>query len=497
MMNELQSYRNFWKEYTRLGDIISLLHWDSEVMMPDDGRAERAEQISQLSSLSHKMFTGDESKRQIENIKNLIAKNPPEAAPLRRELEILERDRNRAITLPIELVERFSKLTNLAHGIWADAKKNKDFKSFEPTLTEITELSIEMAECYGYTTERYDALLEGYETGAKSHDLENLFLHLKNSLIPIVNEGKSYPSPFKKPIPVELQKAFNDKLPGLLGLSPTASRLDISVHPFSTSLGSKDKRITTRYHITDPLSSIFGVLHETGHALYEYGLGQMKDYPSPLAAAASLGVHESQSRLWENQVGRSRAFWEYFYPILLKEFNIYHYDLPFNDLYNHLNSVNKSKIRVEADQVTYNLHIILRFEIERALISRKIKVSDLPEVWNQKMKESFDLKINDDSEGVLQDVHWSGGAFGYFPTYTLGNIYSAQLFHHFLTTHESFWDDVINRGDVTSLNKWLAKKVYSHGRILDPKDLIKEATGEAPKSDYLIKYLKTKVQEQE
>ena len=188
-MNELQSYRNFWKEYTRLGDIISLLHWDSEVMMPDDGRAERAEQISQLSSLSHKMFTGDESKRQIENIKNLIAKNPPEAAPLRRELEILERDRNRAITLPIELVERFSKLTNLAHGIWADAKKNKDFKSFEPTLTEITELSIEMAECYGYTTERYDALLEGYETGAKSHDLENLFLHLKNSLIPIVNEG--------------------------------------------------------------------------------------------------------------------------------------------------------------------------------------------------------------------------------------------------------------------------------------------------------------------
>lgn len=497
MSNELESYRKFWKQYTRLGDITSLLHWDSEVMMPEDGREERAEQISQLSSLSHQMFTGDESKRHIENLKNLISKTGLESYSLKRELEILERDRDRAIKLPLNLVERFSKLTNLAHGLWADAKKNKDFKSFEPTLSEITELSIEMAECYGYKQERYDALLEGYEVGTNASDLEKLFLHLKNSLIPIVNEGKYYPSPFKKPISVEFQKAFNEKLPELLGLPASASRLDISVHPFSTSIGAKDKRITTRYYVTDPLSSIFGVLHETGHALYEYGVGQMKDYPSPLTSAVSLGIHESQSRLWENQVGRSRAFWEYFYPILLKEFNIYHYDLPFNEFYNHVNSVNKSKIRVEADQVTYNLHIILRFEIERDLISGKIKVSDLPEVWNTKMKESFDLKIENDSEGVLQDVHWSGGAFGYFPTYTLGNIYSAQLFHHFFETHQSFWDDLIKRGDMSSLHKWLGQKVYSHGRILDPKELIKEATGEEPKSDYLIKYLKSKVQEQE
>ena len=189
-MSEIESYRKFWKEYTRLGDIISLLHWDSEVMMPDDGREERAEQISQLSSLSHRMFTGDESKRHIENLKNIISKNPHEFYSLKRELEILERDRDRAVKLPLDLVERFSKLTNLAHGIWADAKTKKDFKAFEPTLSEITDLSIEMAECYGYTTERYDALLESYETGTKSLDLENLFLHLKNSLIPIVNEGK-------------------------------------------------------------------------------------------------------------------------------------------------------------------------------------------------------------------------------------------------------------------------------------------------------------------
>ena len=262
-------------------------------------------------------------------------------------------------------------------------------------------------------------------------------------------------------------------------------------------MGAKDKRITTRYQLDDPISSIFGVLHETGHALYEFGIANMKHYPSPLSSAVSLGVHESQSRLWENQVGRSRSFWDHYYPIMLKEFSIYHYDLPFEDFYKFINSVSKSKIRVEADQVTYNLHIILRFEIERDLISKKIRVKDLPEVWNLKMKDFFDLKIDNDAEGVLQDVHWSGGSFGYFPTYTLGNIYSAQLFNKFLETHQSFWDDVSKRGNFSALNIWLNKNIYSKGRLLEPKDLIKHATGENPNSEYLIKYLKSKILEQD
>lgn len=498
LMDAIQKYRKFWQEYTRLNDVISLLHWDSEVMMPEAARGERAEQIAQLSTQSHKMFVGEEFSRLIEEARNSIENlNSPNRHFLKRELEVLEKDRDRGKKLSPELVEKFSRLTNIAHGVWANAKKNKNFSEFAPTLEEIVHLSREMAECYGYEKEPYDALLEGYETGSTSVELEKLFKHLKNSIIPLVNVAKSYPNPFKKEVPIEKQTSFNTKLPALIGLPANSHRLDTSLHPFSTSLGGKDKRITTRYDKNDPTSSIFGVLHETGHALYEYGLSNTEDYPNPLANFVSLGVHESQSRLWENQVGRSRDFWEYYYPILLKEFEIYQYDFTFEDFYKYINSVDKSKIRVEADQVTYNLHIILRFEVERELIARKIQVKDLPEIWNTKMKESFDLDITNDAEGVLQDVHWSGGAFGYFPTYTLGNIYSAQLYHQFLATHEDFPEGLRKRGDVSPLLNWLGKKVYSQGKFHDPKDLIKHATGEEPDSEYLVKYLKIKVKELE
>jgi carboxypeptidase Taq len=211
--------------------------------------------------------------------------------------------------------------------------------------------------------------------------------------------------------------------------------------------------------------------------------------------SASYGVHESQSRLWENHVGRSRPFWEYIYTTFLKELNIYHYDLPFDKLYNYVNSVSPSKLRVESDQVTYNLHIILRFEIEREIIKGNLLIKEIPEVWNSKMKEYFDLEIQNDAEGVLQDIHWSGGSFGYFPTYTLGNIYAAQLFHTFLKTHQSFWDDIRSRGDFSNLVKWLNRNVYSQGRVFYPKELIKQATGEYPNSSYLEKYLKSKLRE--
>lgn len=494
-----QKYRKFWKELTHYSDILSLLHWDSEVLMPESARQERAEQIGLISSKWHSLFVSSELDELIGNLESEIPnmEDNHEKYRTKREMEIVQKDRARAKKLSVDFVEEFSKITNLAYGIWGEAKKDSNFSKFAPTLERIVELSKQKADAYGYTTERYDALLEDYETETTASSLQNLFQKLKNSLIPIINQAKNYPSPFKKAIPQDLQNLFNQKLPEILGLPKDSSRLDISLHPFSTSIGSKDKRITTRYDENDPISSIFGVLHETGHALYEYGLGKISDYPSPLTSALSYGMHESQSRLWENQVGRSRAFWEYFFPTMLKDFNIYHYDISFIDFYNFVNSVSKSKIRVEADQVTYNLHIILRFEIERELISKNLKVKDLPEIWNAKMKEFFDLTIENDAEGVLQDVHWSGGSFGYFPTYTLGNIYAAQLFHSFYNTHQSFWDDVRSRGDFSSLLKWLDKKVHSQGRLYSPIELMKHATGEEPDSAYLVKYLKGKIREQE
>jgi len=497
-MEYLQTYRNYWKELLHIENILATLHWDLEVMLPEAGYEERAEQISYLSTLYHKKYISVELDDLMGNLALQLESadlEPQEKFFLKRELEVLSRERNRAKKLPEIWVKEFSKLTNLAHGIWAEAKQKKDFSHFSPTLKKIVAMVQEKAELYGYTTEPYDALLEDYETGTKASDLEKLFVHLKNSLIPFINQFQTFPNPFQKKIAKELQANFCSKLPPMLGLPKNSYRLDVSLHPFSTSLGANDKRITTRYFENEPFSSVFGVLHETGHALYEFGLKDMKGYPSALSVALSYGIHESQSRLWENQVGRSRPFWEYLYPTLLKEFNIYHYDLPFDKLYNYINSVSKSKIRVEADQVTYNLHIILRFEIERDLLSKKITVDELPQIWNENMKKFFDLEIENDAEGVLQDVHWSGGSFGYFPTYTLGNIYAAQLFHTFLDTHQSFWEDVRTRGDFSNLLKWLKKNIFQLGKLYSPKELIRQATGEEPNSNYLIKYLKGKMRE--
>lgn len=500
-LNEFTEYRKFWSDYTRLQDTLSLLHWDSEVMMPEAAREERAEQIALLSTHLHKLYTGTQFDDLIGEVKYRIPRmdqNSVETAHLKKEIEVLEKDRARSKKLPATLVEEISRVTNLAHGVWATAKKNKNFSEFKTILGDIIKLTKESAECYGYTEERYNALLEGYETETRAGELDELFKHLKNSLIPLVQEGKSFDSPFKKSVSTELQTIFNKKLPGMLGLPGDASRLDISLHPFSTSLGRKDKRITTRISESDPLSSIFSVLHETGHALYEYGLGSMTESPTPLSQFLSYGIHESQSRLWENQIGRSRAFWNYFYPIMMKDFQLYQYDdIKFDDFYRHVNSVQKTKIRVESDQVTYNLHIILRFEIERELISGSLSVEDLPSIWNRKMKEYFDLTIENDAEGVLQDVHWSGGSFGYFPTYTLGNIYAAQLFHGFFVTHQSFWEDVEKRGDFSSLHKWLNNHVWHQGKLHSPRELIKEATGAYPDSTHLVKYLKSKITEQD
>ncbi|MCX7998550.1 MAG: carboxypeptidase M32, partial [Leptospiraceae bacterium] len=354
-MKELKKYKEYWKELVHLENIISLLHWDSEVLIPDAARAERAEQIAYLSKLYHTKYISSEFDDILANLFQTLDNldlNEEEKFTLKKELEVLNHDRYRAKKLRTELVEELSRITNLALGIWANAKKNKNFSEFAPTLQKIVLLVQEKADQYGYNTERYDALLEDYEIGARASELEELFKHLKNSLIPLINQFQTYPNPFLKPVHKELQYFFNKKLSVLLGLPENAHRLDTSQHPFSTSLGANDKRITTRYDETDPLSSVFAVLHETGHALYEYGLSQAKNYPSPLTTSASYGIHESQSRLWENQIGRSRPFWEFIYPTILKDFNIYHYDLPFEKLYNYVNSVSRSKIRIEADQVT-------------------------------------------------------------------------------------------------------------------------------------------------
>ncbi|WP_165783739.1 carboxypeptidase M32 [Leptospira kmetyi] len=499
--NELKSfteYRAAYQEISTLRNILSVLHWDSEITLPEEGRSERGAQIGLLSGLIHSKYAGENfyklaQKAREENEQ----KNLPGQSERKIEFERLFQDLDRSRRLSQELVEEFSVTTSKAHAVWAKARKENRFSDFAPILSKIVELCKKQAECYGYQTEAYDALLEGYEPGERAKNLEKLFFNLKNSLKPLIARGKSVANPFPREIPIFLQNKLGEALPGILGLSQKISRLDASEHPFSTSLGSKDKRITTRYDVKDPLSSIFSILHETGHSLYEAGISEIEGGPSPLHDSVSLGVHESQSRLWENQVGRSREFWETYYPILLETLNIKESELSFPNLFAYINQSSPSLIRVEADQITYNLHIILRFEIERDLINGKIGVSELPEIWNTKMKEMFGIEVPSDREGVLQDVHWSGGAFGYFPTYTLGNIYSAQLFQSFSKENPNFQNEVKSKKDFSSLLNWLRKNVHWKGKFYSAENLIRTATGSDPDSSHLVQYLEKKLIELE
>ena len=492
----IEAYRQFYRRIKSFQDISSLLQWDSEVMMPKNGREYRSSQIADITQLVHDWTVGADYKTTIGNAKTEIKTfSLEEKKKWEREIFILEEELERAEKLPSDFVAELSQTTNLAHGVWAEAKKNKNFSEFSSMLEKIVGLSKKQADLIGYTTEPYDVLLDGYEKGAKASEIEILFKDLKKELVPIVESAPNFPSPFKNPVSIEKQEKLCKRLPPLLGLSYDTCRLDTSHHPFSTTLGKMDKRITTRYSESDPLSSIFGVLHETGHSLYESGLSLMEEWPSPLAEFCSLGVHESQSRLWENQVGRSRSFWEFIYPILLSDFELTEKELPFNDLYKCINSTQRSKIRVEADQITYNLHIILRFEIERDLINGKILVKDLPDLWNAKVKEYLGLDVKNDAEGVLQDIHWSMGGFGYFPTYTLGNIFSSQLFSSFEKAHSNYRSDFKMNGDFSALLNWLREEVHFKGRKLEVNQLIQSATLEEPNSKYLISYLKKKVQE--
>lgn len=492
----LENYRKQYRKIKLFQDIASVLHWDSEVMMPEEGREYRSSQIAAVAELTHDWMTDKSFFNQIETAKKSIGELPEQDRWVwNRELEVLMEEKEKADKLPSEFVSEFARVTNLAHAEWATAKKDKNFKSFANRLEELVQLSKKQADYFGYATEPYDALLDSYEKGAKAAQIQILFSDLKKSLVPIVATAPKFKNPFPGPVSTDKQTKFCNRLPSLLGLTTKESRLDTSNHPFSTSLGKGDKRITTRYSETDPLSSIFGVLHETGHSLYESGLSAMPEWPTPLTEFLSLGIHESQSRLWENQVGRSLPFWEFVYPILLSDFDLTDKELPFKELYQYINSTEKTKVRVEADQVTYNLHIILRFEIERDLINGKIQVKDLPEIWNAKMKESFGLSIENDAEGVLQDIHWSMGAFGYFPTYTLGNIFSSQFFKKFTEEYPDSHNKFSAKGDFSDLLGWLRKNIHSKGKIFDVDTLMKQTTGESANSKYLISYLNGKIEE--
>ena len=482
------------KDLALLGATSGLLSWDQETILPPKGHAFRAEQSSLLAGISHRLATHTDIAHWLDECENIsLPPNSPEAAAIAR----WRHDHNRATRIPAELVEENELAIGLSRTAWLEARKNSHFPTFAPHLEKLLSLSRQMADLWGYADQPYDALLEGYEPGWLTRDVTSLFAKLRPRLVTIAEKAFAIPShPSRKNLrghyPRADQEKFLQALLPKIGFDTTAGRLDTSTHPFCSGLGPGDTRMTTRYDEADFMVSLYGVLHEAGHGLYDQGLPESQ-IGTPLGQAASLGIHESQSRLWENRVGRSRSFWKSWWPDLIQAF-------PDLTGHNHeqcwraSNAVERSFIRVEADEVTYDLHILLRFELETKLLKGDLAVHDLPAAWNELFEKLLGLKVPDDARGCLQDIHWSLGGFGYFPTYTLGNLTSSQLWQAANRDLPTLSASVENR-DYQPLLRWLREKVHSHGRRYAAADLVQHATGKALDPEAHLKVLEAKVQE--
>jgi carboxypeptidase Taq len=486
------------KDASLLGSTGSLLGWDQETMMPSGGVEHRARQLAQLAKLSHEMATSPrigELLRACERDSKLM-KNPASVAAVN--VREIRQDYDRKTKLPTDLVEEEAKLSSVSLHIWREARQKSDFAMFRPQLQKIVDLLRRKAECYGWAKggEPWDALAEDYEPGCTGNEVAAVFKPLRDRLQALLSDlmaSREKPSnAFNElKLPIEQQAKFVRFVAESIGFDFNRGRLDISTHPFCGGSHCNDVRITTRYRETDVNDALGSVMHECGHGIYEQGLLE-EHIGTPMGSAVSLGIHESQSRMWENQVGRSRAFWSWLHPKLAEYFGSAVKGLSVDDVYGGANIVKPDFIRVEADEATYNMHIMIRFEIERALLAGDLNVKDIPGLWNKKYKEYLELTVPDDRRGCLQDVHWSMTSMGYFPTYTLGNLYCAQFFEKALKDipdlHDQFED-----GKFSALKTWLNKNIHAHGRRYRAAELCKKVTGKPLSADPLMRHLEGKL----
>jgi carboxypeptidase Taq len=477
-----------------LTSCAGLLGWDERTYMPRAGAGHRGEQMALLARLGHEMLTESRNGELLAAVEGTPVVADPDSAAAANIREI-RRNYDRATKLPKELVEELARVTTQAQGVWQEARQKSDFAHFRPWLEKIVGLKRQEATAIGYADHPYDALLDEYEPGATTAEIRKLFVELSAGLVPIVSaiaaSGKqSNREILHRDYPVDRQQEFAHSAAAAIGFDFEAGRLDVTTHPFCSGHGPGDCRITTRYNPKFFSEAFFGVLHEAGHGLYEQNLPH-EHYGTPLGTAASLGIHESQSRLWENQVGRSRPFWEHFFPTARQTFPEALRDVSLDQWLFVVNDVRSSFIRVEADEATYNLHIILRFELEQALMTGDLPPADVPSAWNEKFKELLGLTPTDDARGCLQDIHWSFGGLGYFPTYTLGNLYSAQFMDAARRDLTSL-DDDFRRGDFGRLKGWLTEKIHRHGQRYRANDLCRRVTGQPLDHRPFLAYLRSK-----
>ncbi|AFH62166.1 carboxypeptidase M32 [Paenibacillus caseinilyticus] len=489
-----EQFKKYLKKMKSYEEAIGLIYWDMRTGAPKKGIENRSEVVGELSGELFKMSVSDEMGAYIEHFTS-----PEGSKDLsdtdRRIVRECQREYDRSRKIPPDKYQAYVVLTSQAEAAWEDAKHSSDWDSFRPYLEKIVQTNLEFVELWGYEGHKYNTLLDMYEPGMTVEKLDEVFGALRAQVVPLLAEiQKSAHQPdtgfLKQTFEKEKQKRFSLYILEQMGYDFEAGRLDETVHPFATGLNPGDVRITTRYLTDDVNSALFGTIHEGGHALYEQNISE-ELLGTPLCTGTSMGIHESQSRFWENVIGRSRPFWSRYFGEVQKTYPGQFDDVTAEGFYRATNEVKPSLIRIEADELTYNLHIMIRYEIEKALFSGEAKVADLPELWNAKYREYLGIEPSNNGEGVLQDVHWSGGAFGYFPSYALGNMYAAQ-FTRALQKDLGDIDALVSEGNLLPIKAWLTDKIYKYGKSRTPNELVLEVTAEELNPQYLVDYLRTK-----
>ncbi len=488
MSKKLDQLKEILGEVSDVNHAASVLGWDQQVNMPPAGGEARGQQLATLGKISHAKSTSDEVGKLLDDLKKEYEGSDSDDAALVR---VAARDFDKATRVPGEFVAKQAVVTTSAFEAWVEARGKSDFSIFLPHLEKVMDLMREYVSFFPPSDHPYDALLDDYEPGMKTAEVQEIFNKVRSKqvkLIKAIAGAKQVKSDFlRKNYNEKKVWAFSETIISQFGYDFSRGRQDKAAHPFETSFSVNDVRITNRYESENPLATLFSGMHEGGHAMYEQGISPAFDR-TPLAHGVSSAVHESQSRMWENLVGRSQPFWEYFFPKLKKAFSAQLDGVSAKTFYKAINKVEPSLIRVNADEATYNLHIMLRLELEIGMLDGSVALKDLPEIWNAKMQEYVGITPPDDSKGVLQDIHWSAGLFGYFPTYALGNLVSAQLWEK-INKDIPDLDEQIRAGKFDALLGWLREKVHVHGHKYDPQDLIKKVTGSKIDSAAYIRYL--------
>lgn len=483
-----RQFLDYVKKMTAYGEALSLIYWDLRTGAPKKGIEQRSEVIGVLSSELFNMSTSEEMAAYIAKLSN----EPELSEVTRKTLEECRKEYDRNKKIPADEYRDYVILQSKAESVWEDAKAKANFEMFRPYLEKLVATNKKFVDYWGYEGNKYNTLLDMYEPGVTVEVLDQVFRDLREKIVPLVQQiANSSDKPetgfLFSNFPKDKQRAFSLEVLKQMGYDFDAGRLDETVHPFAMGLNSGDVRVTTNYDEEDFRTAVFGTIHEGGHALYEQNISE-ELVGTLLSSGTSMGIHESQSLFFENFVGRNYSFWKKNYSLLQQYSDNQFAGVELDDFYRAINESKPSLIRIEADELTYPLHVMIRYEIEKGLFNDEIEVKDLPQIWNDKYEQYLGIRPENDAQGVLQDVHWAGGSFGYFPSYALGYMYAAQIKNAMLKDLPNF-DELLEDGNMLPVKEWLTEKIHQHGKMKKPLEILTDVTGEGLNANYLVDYL--------